>query len=475
MMLPPESHRIPEMVKSVHLIAICGTAMGALACMFKDQGYQVTGSDSKVYPPMSRFLEEKGVAVMAGYDKAHLLHRPDLVVVGNAVSRDNPEVVAVQEQALCYCSMPEAVNRFAAGGKRQLLVAGTHGKTTTSAMLAWILFCAGRDPSFIIGGILSNFSANYRTGNGDCMVIEADEYDTAFFDKGPKFLHYTPSAAILTSIEFDHADIYRDLGHVRDAFGRFVAAIRPDSLLVSVDDDPNVAALAGLTACRRVSYGLRADSTWRLGEIAVRAPLTRFQIFKNTSLYGVFTSRMIGLHNLKNMLAAVAVADDLGVPPRAIVAALEGFAGVKRRQEIRGEKRGILVMDDFAHHPTAVQETLRAVKSYFTHNRIVAVFEPRTHSSMRRVFQLPYATAFDQADKICIRRPSMIDKVPQAERLSSEQLVADLKRRGLDATHFDDTQAIIDHLTASSVRGDVILIMSNGGFDNIHERLLGAL
>jgi UDP-N-acetylmuramate: L-alanyl-gamma-D-glutamyl-meso-diaminopimelate ligase len=474
-MLLPENNRIPERVKTVHLTAVCGTAMGALACMLKDMGYRVTGSDKNIYPPMSRFLEEKGVPVMAGFDRSHLSHRPDLVVVGNAVSRDNAEVVAAGEMALCYCSMPQAVNRFAAAGKRQLLVAGTHGKTTTSAMLAWILSYAGRDPSFIIGGILSDFNSNYRTGSGDCIVLEADEYDTAFFDKGPKFLNHTPDAAILTSVEFDHADIYRDLDHVRSAFGRFLSTFNPDSLLVSVDDDPNVADLVGLAPCKRLSYGLGPDSPWRLGEIVIEAPVTRFQVLKNGIRYGLFQTRMIGVHNLKNALAAVAVADHLGVPLDKIAGALDSFSGVRRRQEIRGEKRGVVVIDDFAHHPTAVKETLRAVESYFSKNRIVAVFEPRTNSSMRNVFQKVYATVFDPADRICIRKPPLLKKIPEGERFSSQQLVIDLKNRGLDATHFDDTESILDDLAESSLPGDVILIMSNGGFDNIHERLLGAL
>ena len=474
-MILPENNRIPEKVKTVHLIAVCGTAMGALACMLKEMGYQVTGSDNNIYPPMSRFLEEKGVSIMAGFDGSHLSYRPDLVVVGNAVSRDNAEVVATGEMARCYCSMPQAVNRFAAAGKRQVLVAGTHGKTTTSAMLAWILFSAGRDPSFIIGGILPNFTSNYRTGSGDCIVIEADEYDTAFFDKGPKFLHYTPDAAILTSVEFDHADIYRDLDHVIDAFGRFVSTIRPGSLLVSVDDDPHVTGLVGLTSCKRLSYGMRADSPWHIGKIFIEPPVTRFQVIKNGNEYGTFRTRMIGVHNLKNTLAAVAVADYLGVTPDKIAEALDSFAGIRRRQEIRGEKRGIVVMDDFAHHPTAVKETLKAVKTHFSRNRIVAVFEPRTHSSMRQVFQQDYVTVFDPADRICIRKPPLLKKVPEGERFSSQQLVADLKKRGKDATHFDDTESILGDLAESSIRGDVILIMSNGGFDDIHERLLEVL
>lgn len=474
-MIHPEHNRIPKTVKTIHLIAVCGTAMGALACMLKDQGFSITGSDAKIYPPMSRFLAEKGIAVMSGFDASHLSHRPDLVVIGNAVSRDNAEVQAAGQMGLAYCSMPQAVNRFAAAGKRQILVAGTHGKTTTSSLLAWILFHAKRDPSFIIGGIVSNFSSNYRTGSGDCIVLEADEYDTAFFDKGPKFLHYSADAAVLTSIEFDHADIYRNLEHVRGAFGKFVTAMAPRSLLVHVDDDPNVTDIVGSAGCTCRSYGTMPDSNWRLEDISVDPPTTRFRAIRDGRAFGTFRTRMIGRHNLKNILAAIAVADHLDVPPGVIADALEGFAGVKRRQEIRGEKRGILVIDDFAHHPTAVRETLSAVREHFPENRLIAVFEPRTHSSMRKVFQQEYVSVFDPADRVCIRKPSLIGKVPESERLSSRQLVDDLRKRGKDAVHFEDTESIIEDLKASSARGDVILIMSNGGFDNIHERLLESL
>lgn len=474
-MIHAEHNRIPQTVKTIHLIAVCGTAMGALACMLKDQGFAITGSDAKVYPPMSRFLAKKGISVMSGFDAAHLSHRPDLVVIGNAVSRDNAEVQATGQMGLAYCSMPQAVNRFAAAGKRQLLVAGTHGKTTTSSLLAWLLFYAKRDPSFIIGGIVSNFSSNYRTGNGDCIVLEADEYDTAFFDKGPKFLHYSPDAAVLTSVEFDHADIYRDLDHVRDAFGKFVTAMAPRSLLVYIDDDSNVADIIGSARCACRSYGMLPDTNWRLEDIVIDPPATRFRVIRDGRNFGTFRTRMIGRHNLKNILAAIAVADRLDVPPDVIAEALERFSGVKRRQEIRGEKRGIVVIDDFAHHPTAVRETLGAVREHFPKNRLIAVFEPRTHSSMRKVFQQEYVSVFDPADRICIREPSMLGKVPEGERLSSRQLVEDLTKRGKGAVHFEDTDGIIDDLTASSTRGDVILIMSNGGFDNIHERLLQLL
>jgi len=474
-MIHPEHNRIPKAVKTIHLIAVCGTAMGALACMLKDQGFAITGSDTKIYPPMSRFLAEKGIVVKSGFDASHLSHRPDLVVIGNAVSRDNAEVQATGQMGLAYCSMPQAVNCFAAAGKRQLLVAGTHGKTTTSSLLAWILFCAKRDPSFIIGGIVSNFNSNYRTGDGDCIVLEADEYDTAFFDKGPKFLHYRPHAAVLTSVEFDHADIYRDLDHVRDAFGKFVTAMEPRSLLVHADDDSNVSDIIGSARCTCRSYGMLPDSGWRLEDISIDPPATRFRAIRDDQEFGMFKTRMIGRHNLKNILAAIAVADHLDVPPEVIAEALERFAGVKRRQEVRGEKRGVIVIDDFAHHPTAVRETLCAVREHFSGNRLIAVFEPRTHSSMRKVFQREYVSVFDPADRVCIRRPSLLGKIPRGERLSSRRLVEDLKKRGKDAVHFEDTESIIEDLTASSTRGDVILIMSNGGFDNIHERLLASL
>jgi UDP-N-acetylmuramate: L-alanyl-gamma-D-glutamyl-meso-diaminopimelate ligase len=474
-MLLPKYNKIPENAGRIHLIAVCGTAMGALACMLKSLGYRVTGSDSNVYPPMSAFLEDKGITVKAGFSPENLSYRPDLVVVGNAVSKGNAEVVALSKMKLCYCSMPQAVNHFAAAEKRQVLVAGTHGKTTTSSIVAWLLFSAGRDPSFIIGGILSNFNSNYRIGAGDCIVIEADEYDTAFFDKGPKFLHYHPDAAILTSIEFDHADIYTNLDHVRSAFARFITAIEDEALLVYADDDANVEDLIQQANCRRSSYGIRPETSWRIDDIVIDPPGTGFVVFKKEKAYGRFQTRMIGMHNLKNALSAIAVADHLGLTPEEIAKGLETFAGVKRRQEIRGEKNGVIVMDDFAHHPTAVKETLQAVKAYFLQNRIVAVFEPRTHSSMRKVFQEVYTTVFDSADRICIRKPPLLRKVPEAERMSSEQLVAGLRDRGKNADHFDDTQSIIEDLVQTSRAGDVILVMSNGGFDNIHERLLASL
>lgn len=468
-------HRIPSMIRRVHLIAACGTAMGALAAMLQELGLGVTGSDRNVYPPMSTFLKERGIHVQEGFAAEHLAYRPDLVVVGNAVSRDNPEVAAVAQMGLNYCSMPEALNHFAAAGKETLLVAGTHGKTTTSSLLAWLLYAAKTDPTYMIGGILNNFNGNYRMGRGAYFVVEGDEYDTAYFDKGPKFLHYRPKAAVLTSVEFDHADIFDDLAHVKSAFGRFLERLTPESILLAYDDDANIETLLPRATCRIERYGRSEKAAWRLGRVQLNPPETRFEVWRHGRLFGEFATRMIGEHNLMNTLAALGVAHHTGIEASVLADGLAGFRGIKRRQEVRGVRRGIVVIDDFAHHPSAVRETVRAVKAFYGERRLVAVFEPRTNTSMRDVFQSTYSTCFDPADLVCIRHPPLLSKIPSGERFSSEKLVADLRGRGKDAFFFPDTAAIIEHLAASSREGDVILIMSNGGFDNIHARLLEAL
>jgi UDP-N-acetylmuramate: L-alanyl-gamma-D-glutamyl-meso-diaminopimelate ligase len=466
---------IPDKIKKIHLIAVCGTGMGALACMLKDMGYDVTGSDQKVYPPMSDFLARKGISLMEGFRGDNLSHRPDLVIVGNAVRKDNPEAVRVMEEGFFYCSMPQALNRFAAEGKKTIIVTGTHGKTTTSSILAWILFRAGLDPSFMIGGIVRNFDSNYRIGKGIFFVVEGDEYDTAFFDKGPKFLHFDPLATVLTSIEFDHADIFRDLEHVKQAFGSLIGKIASENLLIAYDGDENIDGLIKNCNCLISRYGKKDGSRWRLGPVSVKPPWTFFDVIKEGGVLGTFKTGLVGEHNLFNALSAIAVADHLSVPSAAISEALETFEGAKRRQEVRGVKRGITVMDDFAHHPTAVRETIKAVKPFYSSGRIIAVFEPRTNSSMRKVFQDVYPLSFDGADIICISRPPLLEKIPPGERFSSEKLVEDLIRLGKDAHYFENTQSIIDFLVRESKADDLILIMSNGGFENIHDRLLVAL
>jgi UDP-N-acetylmuramate: L-alanyl-gamma-D-glutamyl-meso-diaminopimelate ligase len=474
-MIDMDKNQIPSGVRSIHLIAVCGTAMGALACMLKDLGFDVSGSDQKIYPPMSVFLRQKGIEIMDGFRAQHLEGAPDLVVVGNAVTRENPEVKQMQHLGVAFCSLPQALNRFVADGKKTLLVSGTHGKTTTSSILAWILYRAGLDPSFMIGGILKNFDSNYRLGNGPFFVVEGDEYDTAFFDKGAKFLHYRPQAAVVTGVEFDHADIFRDLDHVKQVFGLFLSGLHENSLLMAYDDDENVTGLLRDCHCRVARYGTASNSPWRLGAITVDSPWTRFEIFKDDRRFGIFKTRLFGKHNLLNTLADIAIADHLKIPRDVIAGALESFDGIKRRQEIRGQERGITVMDDFAHHPTAVRETLRAVQTVHSNGRVIAVFEPRTNTSMRDVFQNEYVRCFDGADLVCIRKPPLLKKIPPGHRFSSSRLVDDLRKRGLDAHYFEDTEAIIDFLTTRTRSGDLVLIMSNGGFDNIHQRLLDRL
>lgn len=470
-----DANTISAEVRKIHLIAVCGTAMGALAAMLKDGGYAVTGSDHKVYPPISVFLADKGIAVADGFDGANIPADTDLVVVGNAVSRDNPEVVRMLEMGVPYCSMPQALNHFFAVGKKPVVVTGTHGKTTTSSMIAWILHQAGLDPTFMIGGILQNFGSNYRLGRGRHIVLEGDEYDTAFFDKGPKFLHYQPHLAVLTSVEFDHADIFRDLDHVKSAFDRLLAQIPAESTLMAYDADPNVAGLLAGRQCRIEPYGRKQDSPWRLGAVTLDPPHTRFEVFKNGRFYGRFETELPGGHNLLNLLASIAVADHLDIPAEATAKAIATFKGAKRRQEIRGQKNGVTVIDDFAHHPTAVRETIKAVKPHYPEGRLIAVFEPRTNSSMRRIFQKVYPHSFDGADLICIRQPPLLQKVPADDRFSSRQLVDDLCSQGKAAHFFPDTDGIIAFLTRNARPGDAILVMSNGGFDNIHARLLDAL
>jgi len=470
-----EKNRIPDDVKRIHLIAVCGTGMGALACMLKDLGYEVTGSDQRAYPPMSRFLEDKGIAVSDGFHEDNLLYKPDLVIVGNAVIRDNPEAKKMNAMELNYCSMPQAINHFIVADKKTILVTGTHGKTSTTALIAWILEKAGFEPSFFIGGILGNFQSNYQLGSGAYMVIEGDEYDTAYFNKVPKFYHYNPALAVLTNIEFDHADIYKDIDDILNVFDHFIRNLSDGSILFAYDDDQRIESLLSGSRCVVHRYGKRTESFHRLGEIIPGTDETRFEVIKNGNRFSRFTTPLYGEHNFVNATAAIAVADTLGIPEGRIADALKTFRGVKRRQEIRGKKRGITVLDDFAHHPTAVRETIRAVKSVYPQNRVIAVFEPRTHASMRKVFQDIYPLSFDEADIICIPHPSMLHKIPENDRFSSSQLVEDLKTRGKDAHFFNDTTAIIDFLVHTAKPEDLVLIMSNGGFDNIHERLLAAL
>ncbi len=471
----PEKNKIPDNVKTIHFIAICGTGMGALAGMLKDMGYIVTGSDQGVYPPMSDFLARKKIAVTNGFNAKNLSHDPDLVIVGNAVIKNNPEAVATKEKGLFYCSMPQAINHFIVDDKKVLMVTGTHGKTTTSSILAWILHKAGADPSFFIGGILKNFNSNYRLGKGEYIIMEGDEYDTAFFNKIPKFLHYDPFATIITSIEFDHADIFKNLDHIKSMFEKLILKLSHKSALFPFNGDKNVMELTRKKPLSVMDYGKNKNGYWSIGDFYIKPPLVEFEVLKKGEFYGAFETTLMGEHNLLNTLSAIGVADAIGLDKKSISNALKTFTGIKRRQEIRGIAKGVTIMDDFAHHPTAVKETIKAAKPFFPHGKLIAVFEPRTNTSMRKIFEDVYPSAFDEADVVCIRKPSRLDKIPENERIDHKILVQKIKDRGKDAYGFDDTDSIMDFVCKKARPGDLVLIMSNGGFDNIHERLLKRL
>jgi len=475
LVLDPALNKVPAKVGHIHLLGICGTGVGGLAGMLKTAGYQVTGSDQNVYPPMSDFLADSGIAVKTGYGPENLEPRPDLVVVGNVVTSANPEARALALLGIPYLSMPQALAYFFIGERTSLVVTGTHGKTTTSSLLATVLQHAGKAPSFMIGGLVQAFGRNYNVAEGQYFVVEGDEYDTAFFDKGPKFLHYRPQVAIITSVEFDHADIYADLEAVKSSFRKLVAIMPSDGCLVAHLDDPVVREITAAASCPVVGYGRSPGLAWRLSGVDIGPTGTVFEVSKAGVPYGSFKSVLPGVHNSLNCLAVTAVLDHLGVTAVEIGAGLASFTGVKRRQEVRGVVRGVTVIDDFAHHPTAVRETLEALRAAYSGHRLLAVFDPRTNSSRRRVFQDLFAASFRAADQILVREPEPLLKVPPDERFSARQLVSDLRQGGQVAHYFSATDEIIEYLGQNAGQGDVVAILSNGGFDNIHTRLLARL
>ncbi len=473
--LNPALNTAPDALRHVHLMGICGTGMASLAGLLKEKGYEVTGSDQNVYPPMSDFLAGLSIPITQGYGAENLNPRPDLVIVGNVITKKNPEAIELARLGIPYLSLPQALRRFAMGEKRSIVVAGTHGKTTTSALTAWVLEQAGIDPGFMIGGIPVNFHANFKTGNGSYFVIEGDEYDTAFFDKGPKFLHYAPFIAILTSIEFDHADIYQDLDQIVINFRRFISLIPPNGLLIANADDPLVMAEAKHSRAQVLTYGYNEEARLRALEVSLREGLSHVRISGAGPGVSEVVTPLYGLHNISNLLSVITLAEYLKIEPDSLSAALKGFKGVKRRQESKGEKRGILVLEDFAHHPTAVQKTIEAVHDRYNGHRLMAVFEPRSNSSRRNIFQEDYASSFDQADLVLLPEPPPIGNIPPEDRFSSARLVKDLRDRGLEASSFPDTDHLLAGILAAVKKGDVVLLMSNGSFDNLPDRLLKGL
>lgn len=449
--------------------------MASLAGMFRAAGFTVTGSDHGAYPPMSDFLAEMGIEVFEGYSPANLDPRPDLVVVGNVIRRTNPEAMELERSGVPFLSMPEAVTTYFAGDRTRIVVAGTHGKTTVSAMIAWILVHEGRDPGFMIGGIPRNLRTNHRLGHGRFFVLEGDEYDTAYFDKRPKFLHYRPDVAVVTSCEFDHADIYRDIEQIKDRFREFVALVPAEGSIVAWGDDPVVGRLMTAAAAGVQGYGLGSGVRWRVAEATVSEDGISTVIVRNGSIAATGVLPLFGVHNVLNATAAIAACHRVGIDPQAAMEALRAFEGVKRRQEIICEAGGIVLMDDFAHHPTAVKETCTGIKTRFAYRRLVAVFEPRTNTSKRSLFQQEYVPAFASADVIVARQPRGIEDLPESDRFNSHRLAKDLRALGKQAEAFDDTDGVFDFLCHEMKQGDIILVMSNGSFDNLNTRLKGYL
>ena len=463
--------------RRIHLIGVCGTAMATLAALLKRQGHDVRGSDQNVYPPMSEFLAEEGIPISSPFAAERITGDLDLVIVGNAISRGNPELESVLERKIRYCSLPEAVRDHFLWGARSIVLAGTHGKTTTTSLTGWLLTAAGIDPTVLVGGIALNFGeqgSSYRVGKGREFVIEGDEYDSAFFDKTAKFLKYLPDVAVVGNVEFDHADIYANLDEVRLAFRRLVNLVPRNGLLLLGADSPYAIGLREYAKSPVESFGLADGSTWQAHDVTHGDGLTRFSVRHDGRPFGSFESPLLGLHNVRNALAAIAVGAFVGVDRADLAAGLRGFRGIKRRLETVGVASGVTVIDDFAHHPTAVHETLAALRTGYPNRRIWAVFEPRSASSCRRVFQRAFADSFAGADQVIIAGVFR-STLPEAERLSADELVRDLNARGQQARHIPEIEDIISAIAAERRSGDVVALMSNGGFGGIHRRLVKAL
>ena len=454
--------------------------MASLAGMLQARGHLVTGSDENVYPPMSTMLEGLGIRVMQGYRPAHLAPAPDCVIIGNAIPRGNAEVEETLNRKLLYRSQAETVKEEFIRGRRSLVVAGTHGKTTTTSIAAWVLERGGLNPSFLVGGVVQNFDLSFRVTESPYFIIEGDEYDTAYFDKGPKFMHYLPETAIVGNIEFDHADIYADLAAVKTAFRRLMNLVPGNGRLIAGWDSQNVRDIVDEMGAKLhtqlETFGVCDDARWQARDIDYSKEMARFRVFREGHEWGEFQTPLIGDFNIRNCLAVIVAADAWGVEREAIVDALATFRSVRRRMQVRGVERGVTVIDDFAHHPTAVRETLQALRTKYKQARLVAVFEPRSWSSRLAVFQDDYARAFAPADYVVIA--SVFDSTKATEKgrvLDTERLISDIQAQDKPALSIEGADEIVRHLTPRLRDGDVVAIMSNGGFGGIHDKLLSAL
>ncbi len=466
---------LPAHVEKVHLIGIAGAGMGAFACMLQEAGYVVRGSDRNVYPPMSDVLHARGVSWMEGWDPVHLDWGPDLVVVGNVCRRDNPEAVAAEQLGIA-ASFPQVLSDLFLADRVPVVVTGTHGKTTTTCLTAWLFGAAGAGPGFLAGGVSRNFDATYRIGvPGGAFVVEGDEYDTAYFDKGPKFLHYRPRVCVLNNIEFDHADIYDDLDEVVENFDRLMDVLGPETLLLANVDDPLVMARAVRAGGRVRTYGFGEGADLRAVDVVPDTSGCAFTLLGAGAPVRI-ESPLAGRHNVWNTLAGFGAGIELGLSVADLAAGLTGFAGVKKRQEERGEVAGVLVVDDYAHHPTAIAETLAALRARYAGRRLWAVYEPKSNTARRNIHQRAYAEAFDAADAVVFARPYVKDDgLGERAKLDVARLVADIEVRGTPATFHPGVEGCLTHLLAHAVAGDVVAIMANSGFGGIHDKLLNGL
>ena len=462
----------------IYLLGIAGTGMGSFAGLLRKAGHEVKGSDENVYPPMSDKLREWGIATVTPYAAANLDKASiDLAVVGNVIRADNVEARAVRRLGIPHMSFPEALEELFLTTRHSVVVAGTHGKTTTTSLLAQVLHHAGRDPSLLVGGVPLNFNEGFRLGKGEHFVIEGDEYDTAYFDKGPKFLHYRPRTAIFTGAEFDHADIYRDTAHYESAFEKFFALLPQDGYAAACSGFANWKRLASFAKCKVESYAAHEEieADWNSRWMNLGPAGASFEVHYRNSKEIRVTLPAAGRHNVENALGVYAACRALGLKPDEIAAGFKTFRGVKRRQELRGELKGIAVIDDFAHHPTAVRETIAAVAAQYPGRRLVAVFEPRSNTAMRKIHQDEYAHAFKGAAEAIISQPSALAKVPEAERVDARKMVEDIVKAGTPARWMESADAIVAALVKELRSGDVVLAMSNGAFGGLHDRLLKAL
>ena len=467
----------PGSIKRIHLVGVAGTGMGSFAGMLKAAGYDVTGSDEQVYPPMSDMLAAWGVGVMTPYAPANLdAATPDLVIIGNVIRRVNPEATAVRERGIPHMSFPAAFGSLVLADKHSVVIAGTHGKTTTSAIMAHVLVSAGTDPSFLVGGVTLNYAGNFRNGNGKYVVVEGDEYDTAYFDKGPKFLHYRARTAMLTSVEFDHADIYRDMAHYESAYDKFAASLPAEGFLAVAASYPNAVAIARRSSKAYVAtYAAHGDADYTTQNLRFGPEGARFTIVEPRGEAGEFVLPMSGHHNVENAMGVYAIARQLGLTADQIREGFASFTGVKRRQEIRGEPGGVMVIDDFAHHPTAVRETITAIRLRYPDRRLWAIFEPRSNTSRRNIHQAEYTHAFEGAALATIRVPEPHDKVPISEQLDINAVVQALIDQGITADASPDVDVLVKRVLDGARSGDVLLVMSNGAFGGFIPSLLTGL